>query len=974
MKFMMYIPGMPFDGNTIKDGQSLGGSETAGYYIAKGMAEKGHSVFVFANLPKGEPAKIDGVNYLPIGTPSQNAPYGDNFLRHATSMPHDVLLAQRAPGIFGFKYNSKMNLWWSHDLALRRFLGNINQMTWNVDKFLTVSKFHKKQVAEVYGINDEWIDVLPNGVDLSLYQEPIDVAKKIKSKLMLYSSRPERGLVNLVKPGGVMEQLWEYDREIKLLVCSYENTTPDSAQMYGELYQACANLPNVQNVGHLSKQALATLQSNIWVHAYPTSFEETSCITAMEESAAGTPFVSMQCGALPETLDEGGVVWATDENFVQKIKNLSRNPEHWEKLHRKALKKAKSFGYAKVVDEFEEKIYSYFEEKTRNKAQLIEHFLFYSDIVAASKVGGNIATFEKDFDFFGKTPEETTDLYEDVADYNFEIGNKHCLGQFEIILAMPRMAPVIDVLKEMPEGSRILDFGCCVGQVTYAMQNAFPHLHFDGCDISEGQIKVAKEFQEQNKQFAAMDFRTAANPGDIEKEYDAIFAMEILEHIHDHKAFMIGLEKLVKPGGRILFTTPVGVTDSISPEKIREHGLHVKAHLHHFEEQDVLDMVEHKPGFEIFFARMQDELDGEKRGSFIWWYNADDQPIKEIDYNRKKLIQAPRQGVSCCIICRNDGDALAKTLKSVQPFVDEFVIAIDGEMKGGNAYAIARKYNATIFNGKSPLQIGFDEARNETLKHATKEWILWLDDDEDFKWPHRIKKYLRPNQYDSYALHHLHFTVDPSPVLMKDDLPARMFRNRKGIQFFGVVHEHPEKALNEGPGMSWLIPHHEGCIAHGGYDTEETRRNRFKRNWPLMVRDREKYPARKLGRFLWIRDLAHVNRFRYEETGVLEQQMIDYARTAIEAWRQLLAEKEHRLAVESLPYLTESVALITQNGGYHFKLGLEMNLRGYGDEMKNGSVPGFIEGRVETREDLLKLMELIADEKAKPLEDGQKYI
>ena len=64
----MHCSGMPFNGTTIQN-SSLGGSETAAYYLAKGMAEKGHKVTLFTNSQ--EEGLWDGVRYIWLGNVTQ---------------------------------------------------------------------------------------------------------------------------------------------------------------------------------------------------------------------------------------------------------------------------------------------------------------------------------------------------------------------------------------------------------------------------------------------------------------------------------------------------------------------------------------------------------------------------------------------------------------------------------------------------------------------------------------------------------------------------------------------------------------------------------------------------------------------------------------------------------------------------------------------------------------------------------------
>ena len=58
MFIVMHCMGLPFNGNTIKE-KSLGGSETAAYYMAKELAAQGHKLSLFTNDIDG--GVFDGV-------------------------------------------------------------------------------------------------------------------------------------------------------------------------------------------------------------------------------------------------------------------------------------------------------------------------------------------------------------------------------------------------------------------------------------------------------------------------------------------------------------------------------------------------------------------------------------------------------------------------------------------------------------------------------------------------------------------------------------------------------------------------------------------------------------------------------------------------------------------------------------------------------------------------------------------------
>ena len=113
----------------------------------------------------------------------------------------------------------------------------------------------------------------------------------------------------------------------------------------------------------------------------------------------------------------------------------------------------------------------------------------------------------------------------------------------------------------------------------------------------------------------------------------------------------------------------------------------------------------------------------------------------------------PRQTVSFCAIVKNAARDLPRLLNSIQPWVDEIIIGVDETTSDFTREMLkiyqvknrAPQLPVTWFEIPSPLEIGFDAARNLTIAEATKQWILWCDADEELICGERLPKYLRPN-------------------------------------------------------------------------------------------------------------------------------------------------------------------------------------------------------------------------------------
>jgi SAM-dependent methyltransferase len=107
------------------------------------------------------------------------------------------------------------------------------------------------------------------------------------------------------------------------------------------------------------------------------------------------------------------------------------------------------------------------------------------------------------------------------------------------------------LIGEVNRGERALDLGCGEGDFTALLADAGAHVV--GSDIADAAIERAR------MKHPGLDFRLAPIDGPLPDEdnaFDLVWASEVIEHVADTARWLSEVRRVLRPGGRLLLTTP----------------------------------------------------------------------------------------------------------------------------------------------------------------------------------------------------------------------------------------------------------------------------------------------------------------------------------------------------------------------------------------------------------------------------------
>ena len=193
--------------------------------------------------------------------------------------------------------------------------------------------------------------------------------------------------------------------------------------------------------------------------------------------------------------------------------------------------------------------------------------------------------------------------------------------------------------------------------------------------------------------------------------------------------------------------------------------------------------------------------------------------------------------ISLCMITRNEEEFIEKCINSVRNIADEIIIVDTGstdktkEVCKKIAAESGNFFDLKFFDVK--WNDDFSAARNESISHAAKEWVLVVDADEliEKKDLAKIKELAEnPEGFDGFSFEQRTYIsnffegavkngtdFEPAknyPFFIPNHL-VRLFRNGIGISFRHRIHELAEDSMEE-KGIKYkktgIVLHHFGSL------------------------------------------------------------------------------------------------------------------------------------------------------------------
>lgn len=270
----------------------------------------------------------------------------DALYKHTKLAEYEnINLILSTPDINKIKY-TKHNLLWQHLSYTDESLAPLRDQAFmkSIGFQVYVSHWQYEKFRYIYQIPLDNSYVIKNAIE-PIENKPKEKDGKLK---LIYASTPFRGLDIILD---VFELLNRSDIELDVYSSTAVYGSGYAAHVgaqYELLFDRARNMPGVNYKGYASNEDVRKAMQEAHILAYPSIFEETSCLVMIEAGAAGCNLVTTNLGALYETGAEYAKMIPIQSERETLVRNYAKALEesidsYWDKANQEMLKKQSEY-------------------------------------------------------------------------------------------------------------------------------------------------------------------------------------------------------------------------------------------------------------------------------------------------------------------------------------------------------------------------------------------------------------------------------------------------------------------------------------------------------------------------------------------------------------------------------------------------------------------------------------------------------
>jgi glycosyltransferase involved in cell wall biosynthesis len=214
-----------------------------------------------------------------------------------------------------YEIAAKVRILWMHAVHVGDRLTPERDQAY--DAYFCLSAWHVETFRARYpAVAASKVQQVRNGIEPSDFRlRPGERRDPLRA---VYSSAPSRGLQTALDtwpairarvPGATLHLFYGFESWEQVAKLEHDQA---AFPLIAAMKRQIADTEGIVYHGKVDPARLAQGFRTAGVWAYPCSFQETSCITAMQAQAAGLRIVSSALAALPETVGERGVLLTQD--------------------------------------------------------------------------------------------------------------------------------------------------------------------------------------------------------------------------------------------------------------------------------------------------------------------------------------------------------------------------------------------------------------------------------------------------------------------------------------------------------------------------------------------------------------------------------------------------------------------------------------------------------------------------------------